>query len=129
MNYRTAGGRDIFVTILTGLSRPRQTFSSAASGEADPVTVLPPRPLRLSSDLLSSLIDRWRKDSSGTCQTWFLWEERLKNFRFIRRGIAEVSEIEAGTFGSAYKGSSLETVVRSIAEQPDLQGCRSRVPL
>ncbi len=70
------------------------------------------------SDLLSSLIDRWRTDPSGTYQIWFLWEERLKNFRSIRRGIAEVvSEIEAGTFGSAYKGSSLETVVGSIAEQ------------
>jgi type II restriction enzyme len=72
----------------------------------------------LPSDLLSSLIDRWRTDPSGTYQIWFLWEERLKNFRSIRRGIAEVvSEIEAGTFGSAYKGSSLETVVGSIAEQ------------
>jgi type II restriction enzyme len=28
-----------------------------------------------------------------------------------------VTEIEAGTFGTAYKGSSLETVVDSIAEQ------------
>ena len=72
----------------------------------------------MSSDLLSDLIDRWRSDPAGTYQTWFLWEERLKNFRSIRRGIGEVvTEIEAGTFGSAYKGSSLETVVGSIAEQ------------
>lgn len=77
-----------------------------------------PTPPSLPSDLLSNLIGRWRNDSSGTYQTWFLWAERLKNFRSIRRGIAEVvSEIEAGTFGSAYKGSSLETVVGSIAEQ------------
>ncbi|NUQ10723.1 MAG: type II restriction endonuclease [Gemmatimonadaceae bacterium] len=69
-------------------------------------------------DLFSDLIARWRDDPSGTYQTWFLWEERLKNFRSIRRGIAEVvAEIEAGSFGSAYKGSSLETVVGSIAEQ------------
>ena len=72
----------------------------------------------MASELISDLIERWRDDPSGTYQSWFLWEERLKNFRSIRRGIAEVvSEIEAGTFGSAYKGSSLETVVGSIAEQ------------
>ncbi len=64
------------------------------------------------------LVTRWRSDSAGTYQTWFLWEERLKNFRSIRRGLAQVvGEIEAGTFGNAYKGSSLETVVGSIAEQ------------
>jgi type II restriction enzyme len=64
------------------------------------------------------LILRWRQDAGGTYQTWFLWKERLKNFRSIRRGLAEVvTEIEAGTFGTVYKGSSLETVVRSIAEQ------------
>ncbi len=65
-----------------------------------------------------ALISRWREDPGGTYHTWFLWEERLKNFRSIRRGIDEVvGQIEAGTFGSAYKGSSLETVVHSIAEQ------------
>ena len=70
------------------------------------------------SDSVRTLISRWREDPSGTYRTWFLWEERLKNFRSIRRGIAEVvREIEEGTFGSAYKGSSLETVVGSIAEQ------------
>jgi len=54
----------------------------------------------------------------GTYQTWFLWEERLKNFRSIRQGISVVvAEIESGTFGNVYKGSSLETVVKSIAEQ------------
>jgi type II restriction enzyme len=54
----------------------------------------------------------------GTYRTWFLWEERLKNFRSIRRGIGQVvAEIKAGTFGNRYKGSSLETVVGSIAEQ------------
>ena len=64
------------------------------------------------------LIVRWREDPNGTYQTWFLWEERLKNFRSIRRGIAEVvREIEAREFGNVYKGSSLETVVGSIAEQ------------
>ena len=70
------------------------------------------------SDPLRRLIARWREDTTGTYHTWFLWEERLKNFRSIRRGIAEVvTEIEGGTFGNVYKGSSLETVVGSVAEQ------------
>jgi type II restriction enzyme len=65
-----------------------------------------------------ALIARWREDPGGTYRTWFLWEERLKNFRSIRRGIAQVvTEIQAGTFGNVYKGSSLETVVGSISEQ------------
>jgi len=56
--------------------------------------------------------------SGRTYQSWFLWEQRLKNFRSIRRGIATVvAEIEAGNFGNVYKGSSLEKVVGSIAEQ------------
>lgn len=70
------------------------------------------------SDPVHYLFSRWREDPGGVYQTWFLWEERLKNFRSIRRGIAAVvAEIEAGTFGNVYKGSSLETVVGSIAEQ------------
>jgi len=72
----------------------------------------------MSAPAARALIDRWRRDPGSTYHTWFLWEERLKNFRSIRRGIGEVvREIEAGTFGNAYKGSSLETVVGSIAEQ------------
>lgn len=64
------------------------------------------------------LITRWRDDPSGTYQSWFLWSARLKNFRSIRRGLTEViREIEEDTFGNVYKGSSLETVVGSIAEQ------------
>lgn len=64
------------------------------------------------------LITRWRGDSSGTYRSWFLWEERIKNFRSIRRGLKVVIEqIAAGQFGCAYRDSSLETVVASIAEQ------------
>jgi len=78
------------------------------------MTTLPADPLR-------HLIMRWRDDPAATYRTWFLWEERLKNFRSIRRGLeAVIREIEAGTFGTAYRGSSLETVVRSIAEQRQL---------
>src|SRR5690349_2167899 len=67
---------------------------------------------------MRTLIQRWREDPNATYRSWFLWEERVKNFRSIRRGIGQVvAEIDAGTFGNVYKGSSLETVVGSIAEQ------------
>jgi type II restriction enzyme len=67
---------------------------------------------------ISTLIDRWKSDPHSTYTTWFLWEERLKNFRSIRRGIAQVvQEIQDNTFGNAYRGSPLETIVYSIAEQ------------
>lgn len=72
----------------------------------------------LQNDAVRQLISRWRDDPGGTYQTWFLWEERLKNFRSIRRGIQQVvAEIQAGVFGTQYRESSLETVVSSIAEQ------------
>lgn len=67
---------------------------------------------------LTVLIDRWKSDLHSTYNTWFLWEERLKNFRSIRRGLAAVvRDIDAGAFGNAYRGSSLEVVVGSVAEQ------------
>ena len=69
-------------------------------------------------DPITSLLLRWRDDPGGTYRTWFLWDERVKNFRSIRRGIQQVAaEIRAGTFGVTYRGSSLETVVHSVAEQ------------
>lgn len=72
----------------------------------------------INSKSLKSLIILWREDAGSTYQSWFLWEERLKNFRSIRRGLATVvRDIDTGTFGSAYRGSSLETVVHSVAEQ------------
>lgn len=67
---------------------------------------------------LSALARRWRDDEGATYRSWFLWEQRLKNFRSIRTGLSlVVSEIEAGTFGNQYRGSALEAVVESIAEQ------------
>lgn len=58
---------------------------------------------------LTTLIRRWKADPGGAYRTWFLWEQRLKNFRSIRRGIDEVvREIDTGTFGSPYKASLLE---------------------
>lgn len=47
-----------------------------------------------------ALIARWHDDAGGTYRSWFLWEQRLKNFRSIRSGIREVvAEIAADTFG------------------------------
>lgn len=70
------------------------------------------------NDTLDLLVEHWKTDVQSTYNTWFLWTERLKNFRSIRRGIAQVVlEIESGTFGNAYRGSSLQTVVGSVAEQ------------
>lgn len=72
----------------------------------------------MSTEPLRSLVQRWRTDPGATYRTWFLWEERLKNFRSIRRGIELVVQaIEVNAFGNVYKGSVLETVVGSIAEQ------------
>jgi len=82
--------------------------------EPDPQVELTPTGL----EPIRALLARWKADPNATYQTWFLWEDRLKNFRSIRRGIGQVvAEVDAGTFGNAYKGSSLETVVGSIAEQ------------
>lgn len=70
------------------------------------------------NDWVGNLIRHWRDDPGGSYRTWFTWEERIKNFRSIRRGLqAVVEEIQADRFGNAYRGSSLETVVASIAEQ------------
>lgn len=69
-------------------------------------------------ELIRQLITRWRDDAGATYKSWFLWEERIKNFRSIRRGIEQViAEIEAGTFGVTYRGSSLETIVHSIDDR------------
>lgn len=72
----------------------------------------------MSDDLTRVLLNRWRDDPRGAYQGWFLREDRLKNFRSIRRGVQQVAaEIKGDCFGVAYRGSSLETVVHSIAEQ------------
>lgn len=69
-------------------------------------------------DALAVLIERWKADPGSTYRSWFLWDDRLKYFRSIRRGLAAVvREIDGGSFGNTYRGSSLEVVVASIAEQ------------
>ncbi len=72
----------------------------------------------MNTNQVRNLIERWRTDPGSTYHTWFLWDQRLKNFRSIRRGLETVVlEIKVGVFGNQFKGSSLETVVHSIAEQ------------
>ena len=72
----------------------------------------------MTGDMVRRMLERWRSDPEGTYRRWFVWEERLKNFRSIRRGVeAVIGEIELGRFGNQDKGSSLETVVKAIAEQ------------
>lgn len=97
---------------------PRKAYSLTHTSYVtlDLAPALSPSPFDESA--VRELILRWRQDAAGTYRTWFLWPERIKNFRSLRRGIEQVSaEIEAGTFGSAFRGSSLETVVHGVAEQ------------
>ncbi len=83
-----------------------------AQGGCASVAAMSPSDQPGASTTTRDLLTRWRDDPGGTYRAWFLWEERLKNFRSIRRGIQRVAaEIEAGAFGTQYRGSSLETVV------------------
>ena len=51
---------------------------------------------------LTPLIERGKSEPGGTYRSWFLWDDRLKIFGSIRRGLtAVVREIDAGTFGNA----------------------------
>ena len=88
-------------------------MTGTPGGTVDPHESPPGAP-----DAARTLIARWREDADGTYQSWFLWDQRLRNFRTIRRGIGTVvEEIAGASFGNVYKGSSLETIVRAVAEQ------------
>jgi len=51
-----------------------------------------------------------------------LWEERLKNFRSIRRGLeVVVTEIDRGRFGNVYKGWPLGRVPRHAGGHPGIE--------
>lgn len=70
---------------------------------------------------LRPLIEHWKSDPGGTYQTWFLWKNRLRNFGAIRRGLGQVvRDVQSDTFGNLYRGSSLETVVKCVAEQKQI---------
>lgn len=70
-------------------------------------------------DLFQSLISRYKSDPESVYHTWFLNSgERLKAFRSVRLGVAQViSDIQTGKFGNDFKGSSLEFVLNCITEQ------------
>ena len=51
---------------------------------------------------MRELLGRWRDDPRGAYRGWVLWEDRLKNFRAIRRGVQQVAaEIETNRVGVA----------------------------
>ena len=68
---------------------------------------------------LKELVVRYKADPESVYHTWFIQSEaRMKAFRSIRRGVAEVIQgIKAETFGNDFKGSPLEFVLSCITEQ------------
>jgi len=68
---------------------------------------------------VSALIDAYKRDETSVYNTWFVaCEARLKAFRSIRTGTGQVvRDIRAGDFPSDFKDSSLEFVLKAIAEQ------------
>jgi type II restriction enzyme len=68
------------------------------------------------------MIQEYKEDNESVYQTWFINnKERLKAFRTIRSGVLDViKEIDENRFGNDFKGSSLEMVVSSIAEQKQI---------
>lgn len=71
---------------------------------------------------MENIIGEYKQDEESVYHTWFLNnDERLKAFRSIRKTLAKViNEIESGTFGNDFKGSSLEAVLSAISEQKQL---------
>ena len=70
-------------------------------------------------DKLISLIKEYKDDRESVYNTWFVnGQARLTAFRAIRTGVKRViEEIRCDTFGTDFKGSSLEVVLNSIIEQ------------
>lgn len=68
---------------------------------------------------LETITKVYRQDPESVYNTWFLNnEDRLKAFRTIKSGLNDVvRDIENQTFGTDFKGSSLEVVVTAISEQ------------
>lgn len=66
-----------------------------------------------------TIVVNHKTDPESVYNTWFINnEERLKAFRAIRRGVGQVvQDIKDRTFGTDFKGSSLEVVLTSITEQ------------
>lgn len=68
---------------------------------------------------LAELVGRYKADPESVYNTWFAVDgDRVKAFRSIRRGVANVAAaIEDGSFGNDFKGSPLEVVLEAITEQ------------
>ncbi|MDC3417016.1 hypothetical protein [Aquibacillus salsiterrae] len=68
---------------------------------------------------MEEIIKSFKEDPESVYHTWFLNnDDRLKAFRSIRKSLVKViNEIETGSFGNDFKGSSLETVITAISEQ------------
>jgi type II restriction enzyme len=68
---------------------------------------------------LGTLVKQYRSDSESVYNTWFINNEtRMKAFRSIRRGVANViSTVKDSSFGNDFKGSPLEFVLNCITEQ------------
>lgn len=69
--------------------------------------------------VIEKYILEYKSNPESVFNSWFINnEERLKAFRTIRNGLQNlINQIELGTFGSDFKGSSLEVVVTAISEQ------------
>ncbi|NOY25128.1 MAG: hypothetical protein GXP62_04565, partial [Oligoflexia bacterium] len=66
-----------------------------------------------------ALVAQYKADPESVYNTWFVQnDDRLKAFRSIRRGVADVvADIRSGRFPNDFKGSSLEFVLHAITEQ------------
>ncbi len=71
------------------------------------------------SEHLQTIIQRYKSDQESVYNTWFINNaERLKAFRYIRRGVLQViDDIKNKRFGNDFKGTSLEFVLSCITEQ------------
>lgn len=68
--------------------------------------------------IMEELIKQYKNNHDLVYHTWFVNEERLKAFRSIKRGVAQViNDIKENSFPSNFKGSSLEFVLHCITEQ------------
>jgi len=71
---------------------------------------------------LKKIIGKYKSDNESVYHSWFINnDERLKAFRTIKKGVADViRDIKNGNFGNDFKGSSLELVLNCITEQKQI---------
>lgn len=68
---------------------------------------------------IQRIVQQYKSDSQSVYNTWFVNnDERLKAFRYIRRGVLQVvADIKGNVFPNDFRNSSLELVLNCIAEQ------------